>query len=301
MPELPEVETIVKDLNKRLTHEIFRDAWTDYPKFIKTGSFAKFKKEIKNLKFESAVRLGKNILIFLKPPKSTARKILLIHPKMTGHLLLGKWKMTKSDGKAKPKSLLLGPISDKINDYVHLIFYLNSGNMLALSDVRKFAKVVLGDEKKIRKSKHLSNIGPEPLEKNFTAKLLKNILSREKRKIKQTLMDPRVIAGIGNIYSDEILWSAKIHPFTKSNSLDLREIKAIYVATKNTLSRAVKMRGTSFSDFRDLSGRRGKFGDSRRVYKRNGEMCLRCSSVIERVKIGGRSAHFCPRCQKINK
>ena len=111
-------------------------------------------------------------------------------------------------------------------------------------------------------------------------------------------MDQEVISGIGNIYSDEILWKAKIHPFKSASKLKDEELKTIYDATKKILEKAVKMRGTSISDFRDPEGKKGKYAEIRSVYQKEGELCPRCGSKIKRVKMGSRSAHFCPKCQK---
>ncbi len=148
----------------------------------------------------------------------------------------------------------------------------------------------------------LKNLGLEPLDKSFNFKKFAETLrhgSGRGRKIKQVLMDQETIAGIGNIYSDEILWQAKIHPFRRVNKLRVDELKRIYLAMKQILKKALKLRGTSISDFRDTGGRSGAYSDVRKVYRREGEKCPRCGSIIKRIKIGGRSARYCPACQRI--
>lgn len=291
MPELPEVETIVRDLNKKVLGRAFIDVWTDSKKIVKKPqNFEEFKKEIKRRKIEKVKRRGKNILLEL-----SGGKALLVHQKLTGHLLLGNW---EKEGEVwKPQAT--GPLEDPMNRFLHLIFWLDDGKQLALSDLRKFAKVELWDSQKLVKSKELKSLGPEPLEKSFTFQKFQEVLKQKKRKIKQILMDQTAIAGIGNIYSDEILFTAKIHPFKEVSKLNKLELKRIYQAIKKILKKAIELRGESISDFRDLEGKKGYFDKIRKAYRREGEKCPRCGTQIKRIKLGGRSAHFCPKCQKL--
>jgi len=292
MPELPEVETTVLDLRKKVLKRTFVDVWID-PALLKKGgamklpnSFEQFRKEIKGEKIEKIWRRGKNILFDF-----SGNKTLLIHQKLTGHLLLGYWIL--DNGYWRPKTK--GPLQEKINTYIHLLFTLDNGKMLVLSDLRKFAKVELLDKKTLEKE--LSSLGPEPLEKDFTFEKFKECLSKKKGRIKQVLMDQKVIAGIGNIYSDEILWMAKIHPFKKVKRLSDEEIKRIYRAMREILPKAIELGGESIPDFRRISGEKGGFDPLRKVYRREGEKCSRCGTIIKRLKLDGRSAHFCPMCQ----
>jgi len=220
---------------------------------------------------------------------------------MTGHLMVGKWKVEKVlSRKYVVSSVLGGAFREKVNDYIHLIFYLDNGAQLALSDLRKFAKVLFGRKEEIENLPDLSGIGSEPLDKNFTLNRFREIIRQAHGKIKQVLMDQEVVAGIGNIYSDEILFDAKVHPFKPADKLSVNEIKRIYLAIKKILKKALKLRGTSISDFRDASGKPGKYAEKRLVYQREGEPCpRRCGGIVKRVKIGGRSAHYCPVCQKL--
>jgi formamidopyrimidine-DNA glycosylase len=290
MPELPEVETIVLDLRKKVLGRTFIDVWSDFKKMIKRPKdFEEFKKEIKGKKIEKIWRRGKNILFDLSEDKT-----LLIHQKLTGHLLLGKWELEKGEWQAK----IPGPLAeDPMNRFLHLMFWLDDGRMLALSDLRKFAKVELLDQEELKKE--LSSFGPEPLEKDFTFEKFKKCFENKKGKIKQVLMDQTVIAGIGNIYSDEILWMAKIHPFKEVKRLSDQELKKIYEAMREILPKAIEVGGESISDFRRVSGEKGGFDPLRKVYRREGEKCSRCGTIIKRIKLAGRSAHFCPSCQKL--
>jgi len=287
VPELPEVETIIRDLNKKVLNRTFINVWTDFAKTVrKPEDFERFKKEIKGKKIQKIWRRGKNIIFNLSENSS-----LLIHQKLTGHLLLGNWEF--SEGKWIPPT---GPLTEKINTYIHLLFTLDNGQMLALSDLRKFAKVELWDNEGLKKE--LSSFGPEPLEKDFTFEKFKECFKGKRGKIKQVLMDQTVIAGIGNIYSDEILWQAKIYPFKNVSKLTDEELKEIYQAMREILAKAIKLGGESISDFRRISGERGYFDKERKVYRREGEPCPRCGIKIKRVKLGGRSVHYCPSCQK---
>ncbi len=291
MPELPEVETIICALQKKVLRRAFLDVWTDFEKIIKKPTdFKRFRKTLKNKKIQKIWRRGKNIIFDLSGNLS-----LLIHQKMTGHFLVGYWVLDNRHWKPRTK----GPLEEKVNSYIHLMFFLDNKEMLAFSDLRKFAKVELWNSDELRKSKELTKLGPEPLEKDFTFKKFKETLKDKKGKIKQVLMNQEVIAGIGNIYSDEILWKAQIYPLKDVSQLKESELKRVYQSLQNILKKAIKLHGESISDFRDIEGRRGRFDKARKVYKREGEKCGRCETIIKRIKIGGRSCHYCPICQKL--
>lgn len=292
MPELPEVETTVRGLQSSVLGLRIDDVWTDFEKMVKRpSSFKDFRKNLKGKKIKSVRRRGKNILIDLND-----NKVLLIHQKMTGHLLFGKWVLKKG----KWFSEIGGPLrNDPYNRFLHLIFFLEKNKHLALSDLRKFAKIELWDKGKLENSENFKNLGPEPLEKTFTFSKFKQALGKRKRgKIKQVLMDQKIIAGIGNIYSDEILWEAKINPSRDIKTLKEIELKEIYKAIKKILKKGIKVKGDSFSDYRKVDGAKGGFGILEKVYRKEGKKCKRCEGQIKRKKIGGRSAHFCSKCQK---
>ncbi|MBI2592687.1 MAG: DNA-formamidopyrimidine glycosylase, partial [Candidatus Colwellbacteria bacterium] len=296
--ELPEVQTVVHDLNRKIIGRRILRFWSDWPRAVKHPSFPQFTREIRGAKIVKVSRRAKNILIHLKLKRENSEHLLLIHQKMTGHLLVGKWRIMSQGHRQRAISVLRGPLGDKVNEYVHHIFYLSDGRMLGFSDVRKFGKIVFGPEREIELSSHLSAIGPEPLKNSLSPEKFRDILIGGRRKIKQVLMDQGRIAGIGNIYSDEILFAAKVHPSRRANGLSAREYRAIYKETRSILKKAIKLRGTSISDFRDTSGRRGRYGEKRLIYGREGLSCLLCKKPIKRIKIGSRSAHFCPNCQR---
>jgi len=290
MPELPEVETTISGLKIKVLNRTFIDVWSDWKKIVKKPkNFKQFEKQIKNKKIKKIWRRAKNIIFDLSDGYS-----LLVHQKMTGHLLVGNWKLETG----KWEAIKEGPLKDPYNRFLHLIFFFDNGKMMALSDARKFAKVELQKTDELLNSKEFKNLGPEPLEKSFTFDKFKEILSNKKGKIKQVLMNPEIIAGIGNIYSSEILWQTKIHPEKSIAKLNEKELKSIYNSIKKVLTLAVKLGGESFSDYRKPDGSKGDFDTERKVYRREGQKCSRCGTKIKRIKFGGRSAFFCPNCQR---
>lgn len=291
MPELPEVQTTVNGLNKKVLSRTFIDVWSDWKKTIKKPKdFISFKKEIKNKKIKKIWRRGKNIIIDLSDEYS-----LLVHQKMTGHLLYGIWNKKNNVWLPEEK----GPLNDPYNRFLHIIFFLDDKKMLALSDSRKFAKVELWKREELLNSDYFKKLGPEPLEKDFTSAKFIDILKNKKGKIKQVLMNQEIIAGIGNIYSDEALWWSKIHPEKNIAKLSESELKLLYQAIKKVLKKGIELGGESFADYRNIEGKKGNFDIEKKAYQREGEKCFRCKTLLKRIKIGGRSSCFCPSCQKL--
>ncbi len=288
MPELPEVETTVRGLRKKVLQRSFLDVWTDHPKMVRFCFPKATIDSIKKKKIIKIWRRGKNIIFNFSDDIS-----LLVHQKMTGHFLYGKWDFKNNKWETKEK----GPFQEKINNYIHLMFFLDNNMMLALSDLRKFAKAEIW--KKDDLEKKLKEIGPEPLSKIFNIDKFKERIKSKKGKIKQVLIDQEVIAGIGNIYSDEILWAAGVHPEKIIKNIKEEQFKRIFNKTKEILKKGIKLGGDSFSDYRNIDGEKGNFDKASRVYQKEGEKCYKCKSIIKRIKVGGRSSHFCPKCQKI--
>ncbi|MES2023492.1 MAG: bifunctional DNA-formamidopyrimidine glycosylase/DNA-(apurinic or apyrimidinic site) lyase [Patescibacteria group bacterium] len=305
MPELPEVETTTRGLRKEIVGLKIKEVWTDLntkdkrqkENIANAKYFPIFKKEISGKKIISTERRAKNILINL-----SGGKTILIHMKMTGHLLYGKYHLISKKWIPNDKN---SPLADPYNRFVHVVFTLSNNKNLAFSDARKFGKITLLDTKTAHDTKHLNNIGPDPLDKNFTLKVLKERLSKKPNgKIKTVLMDQSILAGIGNIYSDEILWRASIHPERKVSQIKELEFKKIYTATKELLKKGINFGGDSMSDYRNIYGLPGKFQLHHEAYRRNGEQCRykdckkNNKNVIIRKIINGRSSHFCPNHQK---
>jgi len=282
MPELPEVQTTVNDLNRRIKGRKVVDVWLDWQKL-------KDIKKTKGQKIKEVKRRGKNVLVYF-----VGDSVLLIHMKMTGHLLIGKWKIEgKKVTPVSPKEL-----EEKINGYIHFILTLDNGQMLGFSDLRKFGKVVFGKKEKIENLPELKKLGPEA-----TLASLKEFVDRVGKRNKttyQVLMDQSVVTGIGNIYASEILFKAKVYPFKSASKLTDEELRVLHKATRFILNRALKAKGTSTADYRDTSGKKGRYGDLRLIYQKEGESCFnKCGGKVVRRKKGGRSAFFCPECQKL--
>lgn len=282
MPELPEVQTTVSGLRDTVIGLTIVQAWSDYDSPHFKGSetikdplyFKQFKRYVEGAKIVAANRRAKNILISLDNGWT-----ILIHMKMTGHLLYG------VHGK-----------------HIHFLLNFSNGKSLALSDVRKFAKVTLVETAAIHFSDHLRDIGPEPLDAQFTfSQFEKRIDLRPHGKIKQILMDQSVIAGIGNIYADESLWRAGIHPLQKVSTIPTKERQVLFTAIKKTLLRGIDFGGDSTSDYRNIYGEQGSFHEQHSAYRKTGTKCLRkgCGGTIVRISLGGRGTHFCNKHQKI--
>jgi formamidopyrimidine-DNA glycosylase len=283
---LPEVQTIIDDLNRKIKGDSIVGFWSNWKKTVRMP-VENFEKEIKGKKILSASRIGKNIFINL-----SGGKTIYIHLKMTGHLLV------------KPKAKSLKPkvgedyFSDKVNQYIHHIFYLKSGRTLEFSDLRKFGKIILADTDKIKDIKEIGSLGIDAMNKEFTFEKFDEILDKKKTVIKMLLMDQSKLAGVGNIYASEILFEAGILPTRPAEQVSREERKKLYQAIKKTLEKGIKLRGTSDSDYRDTAGAPGGFQKVLKVYRRAGKKCGKCGTIVQRIKLGQRGTFFCPVCQK---
>lgn len=285
MPELPEVQTIVTGLNTKLKGHKIQKIWTDWPKSF-DPSVAAVGKNVIGKKVLCVRRRAKNILIDF-----VGDKTLLVHLKMTGHLLY-----RENDWKKKADKD--SPFHDPFNQFIRTIFYLDKNIELAFSDLRRFGEIKMfktSDEGKIPR---LMKLGPEPLDKSFTLKKLNERLQNKKSLLKSVLLDQNVVSGIGNIYADEILWEAKLNPKKSVDSLSKIQKEKLYKSIKKILKKAVELRGTSISDYRDAFGEKGSYQKVRKVYKRDGENCYRCKTKLNRTKVSNRGTTYCPKCQK---
>lgn len=295
MPELPEVQTVVNHLIPVLPGLTIRDIWTDTPKLVKSHpNFPNFKKAVIGKKVLRVERKAKNILINL-----SGGQTLAVHQKMTGHLLYGFWE--RKDGK------WLSPTKGAIRDdphnrFIRVIFYLSNSKMLALCDMRKFAKIILVETAKINSHKDFSSLGPDALDKNLTLKKFSAIIKSKKGKIKQILLDQTVLSGIGNIYADESLYEASIHPMERPENISPAKMSALYKAIRKILTLAIKHGGSSDVDFRNPKGERGQYQEKHKAYRLQGEKCSRRDGgTITRIHVGGRGTHYCPVHQKLRK
>ena len=269
MPELPEVETIVRDLKGRVIGAEIRGV-----SFLNGSIWRNGKPPSRSLiqrKIENIDRKGKNILIHL-----SKNRTLVVHLKMTGRLTF------EASGVPLVK-------------HTHFAIKLDNGE-IRFNDVRRFGYLDLVKSSELDKIGYLSRLGPDPLliaEDEFI-----RIIRSKRRIMKSLLLDQNVIAGLGNIYTDEALFRAGIHPRRISSSVSVKRIRRLHQVIVEVLKAAIGGRGSSVADYVDGSGMPGFYQDSHRVYGRHGQPCFQCSRHIKREVIGSRSAHFCTRCQR---
>jgi len=280
MPELPEVETIKRDLQKKIKSKKIKNVVVNIEKIIKRPSLKEFIAKTNNRIIQEINRRGKYIIIDLD-----SREKLIIHLGMTG-LLISPYDRKFSEKEINPK-------------HNHLIFTFTDDTQLVFNDVRRFGKIYLVSD--INKVEGIAKLGIEPLDENFTQEVFIRMMRKKKNKIKSLLMKQEFIAGLGNIYVNEVLHRANIHPLRVASSFTYEEIGKLFREIKFVLSKAVEFRGSTVADeaYRDTDGEKGKFAEKLQAYARKGEPCNKCRSIIEVIKIEGRSTFICPQCQKL--
>jgi len=288
MPELPEVETIRRDLEERVIGKKITAIKILDKKLGETKSFAHILIGNKIIKID---RVGKLLIFALK-----SGKFLLIHLKMTGQLIFMVGNKIFAGGHSLGEKSLAEEIGGSLpNKYTRLIISFDGRHQLFFNDLRRFGYAKIVSAAELAKIKE--GYGIEPLRKDFTLENFKKALSGKKN-IKAAFLDQAKISGIGNIYADEILFAARIRPSRRVDSLKPAEIENIFSAAGRVIKKAIAHRGTTFSNYVDGSGRQGNFVRFLQVYGRKGEKCQVCGQPIKVVKIAGRSTHFCPHCQK---
>ena len=292
MPELPEVETVRRDLVACLLDKKIKKVTVLNPKTV-SSSPDDFAKLLSGTFFIDINRRGKLLIFKLKRRES----YLLVHLKMTGQLIYLSEKSAVSGGHSlSPHSFTKAVGGELPNKYTRVIITFTDNSNLFFNDLRKFGYM------KIVGSKELddilsNNYGPEPLAKDFKFDEFAAILKNKKRSIKAVLLDQKIIAGLGNIYTDEVLFAAGIRPMRLASSITKAEALKIYQVIPKILKLAIKHRGTTFSNYVDSKGKRGNFSSLLQVYGRGKEKCLKCSSTIIKTKIAGRGTYYCPHCQ----
>lgn len=274
MPELPEVQTLVDDLlASGLVGKVVQKARVYWPRTIGAPTPREFCRRIRGLRFAAIRRRGKYLVFDFEP-----RDHLLLHLRMSGRLNL------------------LGPQRPR-SKHEHVVFELNDGLQLRFQDTRKFGRMLLVEDA----ATILDRLGIEPLSKAFTAKALGRIAGRHHRRLKPFLLDQSIIAGLGNIYVDEALWDAAIHPCRLSHSLTAAETRALHRAIRKVLRRGLRNMGTSLgsgkANFYSVARRPARNQDDLKVFRRTGQPCPRCKNAIHRLIVGQRSTHICPACQ----
>ena len=266
MPELPEVETIKRELEKAVLGKKITEVCVHNPAVIRQPSVDKFKKELSGVSIKNILRKAKVLILELSNGKS-----LVIHLKMTGQLIY------PGDGRKS-----------------RVGFKLSDGKTLDFNDQRLFAELRLLDD--WHNLKFIQGLGPEPFD--LTEEEFKKMLSNKNTKIKPLLMNQTFISGVGNLYAAEVLFRAKIHPERPAASLSDKEKENLFKEIKDTLNEAIEHKGSSVDQYLQLSGEAGDYVKYHKVYDREGKPCLVCKSPIKRISLGGRGTYFCPKCQK---
>jgi len=292
LPELPEVETVRRGLEKKLNNfiikevEVCRDSTVAFP--LKKEEFIK---GLRNSLIYKWDRRGKYLIAQLKEiqnentqfplENSQNNGFLVVHLRMTGYFKF----IENSSHPCK---------------HTRIRFFDKNNNELRYIDVRSFGQMwwINKDLSLNKIIKGLGSLGPEPFSKDFDANYLKKVISKRTKSIKAILLDQTIVAGIGNIYADESLYSAGISPFREARTIKKNELIKLKESIVTVLKKSIGSGGTTFSDFRDLEGENGNFGLQTNVYRRTGKECRKCGNLIQRQKITGRSTHWCPRCQK---
>ena len=272
MPELPEVETVRRGLEKLILGKKISSIEVHYPKMIKTD-LEEFQKELPGQIIESMGRRGKYLLFHLSD------KILISHLRMEGKYFY---------------------YQDQVPErkHAHVLIHFKDGGTLVYEDVRKFGTMELLAPELLEAYFISKQLGPEPTEQDFDLGRFKLALKRSKKPIKSHLLDQTLVVGLGNIYVDEVLWRAKVHPARISQSLTAKEARKVHDETINVLGQAVEKGGSTIRTYTNAFGEDGTMQEFHQVYDKTGQACSRCGSIIEKIQLGGRGTHFCPECQR---
>lgn len=272
MPELPEVETVVRGLRQPLIGRTVLSLWHDWDNVIRTPDAIVFANRIAGQTFQAVNRRAKYILCELE------HDILVVHLKMTGRLYV--------------------TADDAVHDadrWVHFSLQLDGGQQLRFSDARKFGFVALVTDL----NEVASKLGPEPFSADFSVEYMQERLARHSKSIKALLLDQDFVAGVGNIYADESLHCAQIHPQQPANSLTEADIKRLHTTIQDALAHGIKREGASVNWYRKPDGTQGSAQSHFYVYDRADEPCLTCGQPISKIRVGQRGTHFCPNCQPL--
>ena len=272
VPELPEVETIRRQLNELVCGRVVTSLTASWEKSLRFDGV--HRDAVLGEQIAALERRGKVLLIHL-----TGELTLLIHLRMTGQLLLDE------------NSQLVGPMTRSV-------LRLDLGQ-LVFNDQRKFGRIVVMETGEVDSDSLLSRLGPEPLTPDFTAKVLATRLGRHRTaSVKAALLDQSTVAGLGNIYVDEVLFVAKVHPEKSCAALTKAEVKRLAEAIPAVLQAGIQAGGSTMRDYRDASGASGTYLEKAHVFGRTGEPCERCATPLIKIRVAGRGTHLCPRCQR---
>lgn len=274
MPELPEVETIRRMLVNKVSQRVIKQAELLLPRLIKWPDPEEFQAVITGKRIKQLTRRGKYLLFHLEEDL-----IMVIHLRMTGRLYY-----QEKDAER-----------DK---YMRILFTLDNGDVLLYADTRTLGTLYLMEESELWRISGLHHMGPEPLTQEFSLAYFSNMLKKRPGKIKAILLNQALVSGLGNIYVDESLAQAGIHPERKAGCLQEEEIERLYHAVNQVIQAGIDDGGTSFRDYRDGAGKRGRHQEHLRVYGRQGQLCHACGTPIVKTVVAGRGTHYCPHCQQ---
>lgn len=271
MPELPEVETVRRGLNRLVKGKKIERVRVDYPRMIVTGADS-FREQLVGQTIMEVDRRGKYLLLYLTD------FVLISHLRMEGKY-----------------NLFYDVVP--INKHFHVFFALSDGSTLVYQDVRKFGTMELLREVDLDAYFLSKKLGPEPTEEDFDVAVFQTKLAKSKKPIKSHLLDQTLVAGLGNIYVDEVLFRAQVHPAQGSSTLTAEQVAGLRQATIDVLALGVEKGGSTIRTYKNALGMDGTMQDYLQVYGKQGQACPRCQTEIVKIQLGGRGTHFCPRCQ----
>jgi len=279
LPELPEVENVRQGLDELVVGETVTHVEARWPRIIDSPSANAFSSRLSGQTIEKVDRRGKFLLFYF------TNDVLISHLRMEG-----KYQFVKPAEKGQ---------LPRRTKHTHVIFYFTSGNELRYLDVRKFGRMNLVKKGEEFDHKSLKKLGPEPTPEAFDLETMQELLTRRTKAIKGVLLDQKLVVGIGNIYADEILFDAEVHPITPGNRLtDAEEIR-LRDSILTILETAVENGGTTIRTYKNAFGDTGTHQDHLKVYGKEDEECVNCGTMIEKIKVAGRGTHYCPVCQPL--
>jgi formamidopyrimidine-DNA glycosylase len=275
MPELPEVETVRRRIAPVLEGRRFEHVTIDDPRLTRPDDQQEVARELEGEQVSTVGRRGKYLIV-----RFESGRALVIHLRMTGSVLYG----TGAEGD---------------DPHRRAVVELDDGSRIAYRDVRRFGTWLLLEPDEVEAYID-ARVGPEPLGPAYKSRHLAASLANRRAPIKAVLLDQRTVAGVGNIYADEALWRARVHPLTPANRLDADEVKAVYQGVRRSLEAGIRSQGSTLRDYRLPDGSSGRAQKRFKVYGREGQPCERCGTPIDKIRVAGRGTWYCPTCQRLS-
>ncbi len=290
MPELPEVETVKNGLNRLLKNKKVQSVVYDWPK-----GFPNSQADVNNFLIGASIltvkRRGKSLIVNL-----SSKYCLVIHLKMTGQLV---FRGKEQFGAGHPNDSLVGPLPDRST---RVILTFDDDSKLFFNDQRKFGWMRLLPEIEVANLNFMKKLGPEPLSSSFkNTEFRSRVRRRKNSSIKATILDQTVLAGVGNIYADESLWIAKIHPSSLSGTLSDNKLNLLIKSIKEVFTKSISLGGSTDKNYVDAEGKKGSYLEFANVFRKEGQPCPRCNTIIIKTRVASRGTHLCPKCQRKTK